>query len=224
MDANRKAIGEKQIEGAIKALEKNNMAGFYVPSREGVLPKIQEFLHDGDTVAVGGSATLSELGVLDFLRGGKYNFLDRYKPGLTPEQVREIFIQSFAADAYLCSSNAVTMDGKLYNVDGNSNRVAAICYGPKSVIMVVGVNKIVPTIEDAITRVKTCAAPCNCARLQIENYCEKTGSCIDLTTARPSIGGGCASKTRICCNYVVSAMQREAGRIKVIFVNEPLGY
>lgn len=160
MDANQKAIGEKQIESTIKALEKNNMLGFYVPNREDALLKIEELLHEGDTVAVGGSATLEELGVMDTLRSGKYNFLDRYKPGLTPEQVRDVFLQSFAADVYLCSSNAVTMDGKLYNVDGNSNRVAAICYGPKSVVMVVGINKIVPTIEDAITRVKTCAAPC----------------------------------------------------------------
>ena len=202
------------------------MQGFYVPKKEDVLPKIEELLHEGDTVAVGGSATLDELGMINYLcsNSGKYNYLNRYEPNLTPEQLRNVFLQSFAADVYLCSSNAVTMDGKLYNVDGNSNRVAAICYGPKSVIMVVCVNKIVPTIEDAVTRVKTCAAPCNCERLHVENYCEKTGSCIDLTSPHPSIGGGCASKTRICCNYVVSGMQRVPGRIKILIVNESLGY
>lgn len=203
------------------ALERNNMCGYYVETAAEVPAMVASLLNKGDTVAVGGSMTLEETGVMDLLRNGDYRFLDRYEEGLTREQMTEIFQKSFFADAYLCSSNAVTMHGELYNVDGNSNRIAAIAFGPKSVILVVGVQKLVPTLQAAIERVKTVAAPRNAKRLSCETYCAERGNCAG------SNGGmtvGCGTDARICCNYLVSARQRHKGRIKVIFVGESVGY
>ena len=114
------------------------------------------------------------------------------------------------------------MNGELFNVDGNSNRVAALCFGPASVIVVVGCNKIVPTLHDAIRRVKQIAAPENAVRLHCRTYCASAGHCQGLDS--DEMTAGCGSEGRICCNYVVSAHQRVPGRIKVILVGEPLGY
>ena len=129
-------------------------------------------------------------------------------------------MRALGADAYITSSNAITEDGRLFNVDGNGNRIAALCFGPKSVIVIAGKNKIVKTIEEAQLRVKTVAAPKNCQRLSCNTYCSKTGSC----AAKDEPFGGCDSKDRICSTYVVTSYQRNAGRIKVIIVDENLGY
>lgn len=222
MDAAIDRIMELQIGKTIENLKKNNMDAYFVKTKGEVADKVAELLHEGDTVAVGGSVTLNETGVMALIRSGKYHFLDRYAPGLTAEQTRRIFIASFSADAYLCSANAVTMNGELYNVDGNSNRVAAICYGPSSVIIVAGYNKIVPDLDAAIRHVKQFAAPANAARLNCKTYCAAAGVCMGLDG--DEMTGGCESDKRICCNYVVSAHQRVPGRIKVILVGETLGY
>lgn len=215
---------QEKIQKTMHALEKNNMQAYYVPSKEAVAAKVAELLHDGDVVSNGGSVTLQETGVMDLLRSGRYRYLDRDQPGLTREQVEEIYRKAFYADAYLCSSNAVTVNGELYNVDGNSNRTSAILYGPKSVIMVVGCNKIVDNLEEAVRRVKTVAAPMNTKRLGCETYCKEKGECVSLTQQGAEMPSGCASDGRICCNFVVSAQQRHVGRIKVILVGESLGY
>lgn len=207
-----------RAEKVIENLAKNNMCGYYVENKTDVVPLVTKLISEGDTVAVGGSVSLFECGVIELLRNGKYNFLDRYKPGLTPLQIQEIFLESFSADVYLSSSNAVTDDGELYNVDGNSNRVASICYGPKSVILVVGWNKIVKDIDEAIIRVKKIAAPKNSIRLSAKTFCSTTGRCVSDNIAK-----GC-SHDRICCNYVVSSYQSQKNRIKVILVGENLGY
>ena len=127
-----------------------------VPDKEDVVPRLREMISAGSTVTCGGSVSLYQCGVIDFLRDGPYCFLDRDREGLSKEDREEIFRQAFSSDVYLCSSNAVTENGELYNVDGNSNRTAAILYGPKSVIMVVGINKIVRNLDEAVLRVKTC--------------------------------------------------------------------
>lgn len=222
MDKALKEAARLQAETVIEGLRKNRMQGFYVEKKEDVVAKVTDLLHEGDTVAVGGSQSLIETGILSLLRSGPYHFLDRYVPGLTPEQTRQLFIASFDADAYLCSVNAITMQGELYNVDGNSNRVAALCYGPRSVILIVGCNKIVRDIPAAVTRVKRKAAPANAIRLSCDTYCAKKGTCIG--TDDEGMTAGCSSDSRICCNYVVSARQREKDRIKVILVGEELGY
>ncbi len=208
-----------RIEKVIANLAKNNMCGYYVDSKNDVVPLIDTLIAEGSTVAVGGSVSLFECGVIDHLRCGKYNFLDRYAPDLNPKQIQHIFLESFRADVYLSSSNAITEDGMLFNVDGNSNRVAALCYGPKSVIVIVGWNKIVRDFEEAIHRVKTIAAPKNNMRLITGTYCYTEGACSDERS-----GNGCKSIERICCNYVLTSYQRQKDRIKVIMVGENLGY
>ncbi|HOP11205.1 MAG TPA: lactate utilization protein [Oscillospiraceae bacterium] len=213
---------KRQIENVIVALEKNNMRGFYAKDRNEAREIAASLLSEGDTVGSGGSVTLDECGIIGLLRSGKYNYLDRGVPGLSKEQIREIYIQAFSADVYLCSANAITLDGKLYNVDGNSNRVAALLFGPKSVIVVAGYNKIVPDINAAAKRVKTVAAPCNCMRLNCETFCREKGVCCE--SDNDELGSGCNSDARICCNYVISAKQRHKDRIKVILVGEELGY
>ena len=218
----KQLIWEKQIQTVMKNLRKNRMEAYYVPSRDAVASQVAALLHPGDTVAVGGSETLKQTGVLELLRNGEYRFLDRYAPGLSPEQVRRIFLDSFDADAYLCSTNAVTLNGELYNVDGNANRVAAMCYGPRSVILVVGCNKIVKNLQEAVSYVKRVSAPANTVRLGCHTPCAETGICIGLEGT--DCTAGCGNDNRICCTYVVMARQRDPGRIKVILVGEELGF
>lgn len=204
-----------QLEKTKTALEKNNINAFVVQTKEQALQKVEELLTDGATVALGGTITAKECGVLELLRSGRYNFLDRE----TAKDKTEIYRKSFFADYYICSSNAVTQNGELYNVDGNGNRVACICYGPSSVIMIVGRNKLTRDLNAAVQRVKTVAAPANCQRLSCDTYCHETGFCMgkDMTE-------GCKSDGRICSSYVVTGFQRVKGRINVILVNEELGY
>lgn len=209
------------IENTIKNLKKNNIEALYVESKEDVVPLIEKLVPQGSTVAVGGSVSLDESGVLSHLRSGRYEFFDRYAQGLSREEVMEVYRKSFGVDAYFCSSNAVTEEGELYNVDGNANRIGAIAFGPKTVIMVVGVNKIVKNIDEAVKRVKTIAAPKNCRRLDCRTYCFEKGHCMDMDGG---MGKGCDSPQRICRHYLVSAKQAVMGRIKVIIVNEELGY
>ncbi len=213
---------EARIEKTMEALKKNNIGAYYCETKAEVLPLIKELVPEGSTVANGGSESLKEAGVMALLESGYYDFVDRRK--YEGDAVREAYIKAFASDAFFCSSNAVTENGELYNVDGNSNRVACIVYGPKQVIMVVGKNKIVADIDEAIKRVKTCAAPPNTKRLNCKTPCAVTDECISLKKESPELCEGCRSEHRICCNYVVSAQQRHKNRIKVIIVNEELGY
>ena len=183
---------------------------------------VKSLLHPGDTVATGGSVSLAESGVMELLRSGEYQFLDR--AACKQEEITALYRASFSADAYLCSANAITEQGELYNVDGNCNRIAAICYGPSSVIVVAGCNKLVRDLDAAVERVKSLSAPANCERLGCETYCKQTGICASLAKPDSGMTDGCSGNARICCNYLVSAQQRVPNRIKVILVAEPLGY
>lgn len=168
--------------------------------------------------------TLFETGIIDHLKSGRYDFLDRYAEHLTREQVLTIYRESFSVDTYFTSTNALTEAGELYNVDGNGNRISALQHGPKSVILVAGINKIVPDLDAAIHRVKTIAAPKNCVRLNCDTYCSKTGHCVSLNKENPKMTDGCSSDARICCQYSILSKQRNKDRIKVILVGEELGY
>lgn len=212
---------EERIKKTIANLQKNNMQATYAPTKEKAVEIALSLLHEGDTVAVGGSVTLQETGMLQELRSGKYRFLDRYAPGLTPEEREEIYRSSMSTDAFFCSSNAVTENGELYNVDGHCNRIAAIAFGPKKVIMLVGINKIVPNMDAAIRRVKTIAAPKNTVRLSCNTYCAQAGQCMGLNG---EMTDGCHASGRICCSYLVSAYQQVADRIHVILIGEQCGY
>ena len=213
MDKNVLWVNEKRILRTIKELEKNNMNGYLVKSREELIKKVEEIVEPKSKVSCGGSMTLFETGIIDYLRSGKYEFLDRYEEGLSKEQVKEIFRQSFLCDAYFTSTNAITENGEIYNVDGNGNRVAAMLYGPDKVIIVAGVNKIVTNIEEAVVRTKHYASPINAKRLNTETPCAKIGQCID-----------CDSNKRICNEYTLIKKQMNKDRIYVIFMNDNLGY
>lgn len=209
------------IQNVIANLQKNRMAVDFVEKKEDVLPLIRALIPCGSTVASGGSHTLNETGVMDLLKSGAYTYLDRMDPNLTPEEKQGMAVKGNTADFYLCSSNAITESGELYNVDGNCNRIAAIAFGPKKVIMVVGVNKIVPDIDAAIHRVKTIAAPLNTRRLNCDTYCRTAGVCLGL---EGDMTEGCHSPARICCNYLISGQQRVPNRIHIILVGEDLGF
>lgn len=213
-----------KIERTMENLRKNNMKPYFVETKEDVLPLVKTLINEGDTVSNGGSMTLKACGIIDELRSGKYNFLDRSREGITRDEVEKVFRDSYSADVYFASSNAITETGCLYNVDGNSNRVSAILYGPKSVVLICGYNKIVKNLEEAEIRVKEKAAPPNTVRLSCDTYCAKTGKCVSLGKNDREITDGCRSAARICCNYVVCAQQRHIDRIKVIIVGEELGY
>lgn len=215
---------ELRIKKTMENLEKNNMQAFCCENAQQAVELFKQLVKSGDTITHGGSETIKQLEIIDVLKNGEYNYLDRSKPGLTREQVEEIYRKAYFADVYLTSSNAVTENGELYNVDGNSNRISAILYGPKSVIVFVGYNKIVKNLDEAINRVKTIAAPANTVRLNCETPCSKTGECISLKKSSPYMTDGCSCDQRVCCNYAVSAQQRHKNRIKVIIVKEELGY
>lgn len=214
---------EKYIETTMENLERNNIKPFYVEKREEVVPLIKTLVKKGESISCGGSVTLHECEVdTKILKSGDYDFIDR--SGLQGEELREAYGKAFMCDTFFTSSNAVTERGELYNVDGNSNRVACIVYGPRQVIMVVGKNKIVPNINAAVERVKKSAAPPNTVRLSCDTPCAKLGECVSLSNENEFICDGCHGESRICCNYVISAQQRHKDRIKVIIVNENLGY
>ncbi len=222
MDENMKSVILNRINRTAAALKRNNMEFHYAESKMEVLTIISNLLKTGDVVATGGSVTLNECGVIDFLRSDKYKFLDR--SAIDTDKLDQLYRASFNADAYICSANAITENGELYNVDGNSNRIAAISYGPKSVIIVVGYNKIVCNLDEAVNKVKTITAPANCQRLTCATYCYEKGRCADDGMGIENMTKGCDSESRICCNYLISAHQRIKDRIKVIIVGEKLGY
>lgn len=222
MDANKKSIIEKRIMKTGENLRKNNMEFHYAKTIADVKGIVESLLNEGDVISNGGTMTMEECGIRELLNSPKYTYLDRSK--CAPEEVPELYRKAFSADVYISSTNAVTEDGVLYNVDGNSNRIAAIAFGPKSVIIIAGYNKIVKNLEQAEIRVKTEAAPPNCVRLSCATPCAETGECVSLNKADHEMSDGCKCDSRICCNYLISAQQRYKNRIKVILVGEELGY
>ena len=213
-----------RIDKTMENLRRNKMEPYFCETKEEACEVVKTLIKKGDVISSGGSQTLKETGVYDIITSSEYNYLDRTIPGLTKEQIEEVYQKTFSADAYFTSTNALTENGELYNVDGNSNRVSAILYGPKSVIVVCGINKLVKNIEEAVVRVKTIAAPKNTIRLNCDTYCAKTGKCVSLSNEDSELCEGCHSDGRVCCNYVVCAQQRHINRIKVIIIGEEYGY
>lgn len=198
----------------IKGLEKRNMEGVFCETKEDALAKALSYIEEGSSVTWGGSMSISEIGLMDAVKNGNYEIIDRSVAKNYDEQ-REIFSKAVLADYYLMSSNAITLDGELINIDGTGNRVACLTYGPKNVIMIVGMNKVVNDVEDGIKRVRNFASPPNTLRLGLKTPCSITGRC-----------GDCYGDTCICSQIVVTRRQSAAmrGRIKVILVGESLGY
>ncbi len=226
MDQYCTAVYDMQVQRTMENLRKNNMQVEYVAHKEEVVPLLSTWIPEGATVAVGGSMSLFECGVIDHLGSGRYQFINRYTPNMTPEESQKVQEDTHLVDTFLCSSNAVTEAGELYNVDGMNTRIGHILSGPRQVIMVVGVNKIVGDLQQAIYRVKTVAAPANCRRLGCDTFCAKKGYCASLAGGEkyPPMASGCSSPARICSGYLVSSYQRIPNRIKIILVGEDLGY
>ncbi len=204
---------EKQVERTIINLKKRNMAGFFLNDEPELKKALKELINENSVVGVGDSVTLLETGIIDFLRNGNYDFLDKYREGITGEEKRHLYIRNFSADTFMCSTNALTEDGELYNIDGNGSRVAPIIYGPKQVIIVTGINKIVRNIEEAEKRVRNYSAPLDAKRLGKNTPCTTLGYCAD-----------CRSPDRICNDFTIIRGQFVKDRIKVIIVGKNLGY
>ncbi len=215
----------EKIGKLFKNLEKNKIHPIFAETKEDAKNIVKEMLFDGCVITSGGSMSLNECGITELFQNQKYRFMNRSRKGITPEQQQECFKASIGADFFFCSTNAITENGELLNVDGFANRISAIAFGPKKVVMVVGKNKIVPDLNEAFLRVKKIAAPKNCVRLGIDNPCAKLGHCVSLlNNPNPDFADGCKNDTRICCDYLISALQRQENRITVILVNEDLGY
>jgi L-lactate utilization protein LutB len=204
---------EKQVERTIKNLNMRNMEGYYIRDRKELIDKLTGLIPKNSTIGIGDSMTLFETGVIDFLRNGSFNFLDKYKEGITKEEKKELYIKNFSAATFISGTNAITEEGELYNIDGNGSRVAPMIYGPSQVIIIVGINKLVKNIEEAKLRVRQYAAPIDAKRLNRDTPCTKLGYCVD-----------CKSSNRICNDFVTISGQFIKGRIKVIIIGEQLGY
>lgn len=204
---------ERQASAILKQLEKRQIKGFYCPTKEDAVTTAMSLTAADTTVCFGGSMSLLESGVMDALKARTDITLIDRSHAKTLEEIKQVYREAFSADTYFMSTNAITLDGQLVNIDGNGNRVAALIYGPEQVIIVAGMNKVVPTVEDAVRRVRNTATPPNCVRLGLDSPCAATGSCAD-----------CLSENCICSQIVITRRSRTADRIKVILVGEALGY
>lgn len=197
----------------IKNFEKRNIDAFYCPTKEEAVTLAMELMKEGGTVSMGGSATVRESGLLDAIQStSSIRFIDR-DVAKTPEEKKAIFLESMAADYFLMSSNAITIDGKLVNIDGNGNRLACLLCGPEQVLVLAGMNKVVDDVDSGIQRIGTHAAPPNAARLGTRTPCAALGHC-----------GDCHSEDCMCCQIVITRHSRRKGRIKVILIGEELGF
>lgn len=212
MDNFRVTRNEMLSKKIIRGLESRNMEGYYVKTKEEALKLALSIIPEGSTVGWGGSVSITDIGLKQAILEGNYKALNR-DACKDAEEKRAVELATFGADYFLCSSNAITEDGILVNIDGNSNRVAAIAYGPAHVLMIVGMNKVAKNVEAAVYRARNEAAPINTQRFPIDTPCKKTGSCVD-----------CMSKDTICCQFLTTRFSRHAGRIKVILVEEDLGF
>ena len=193
----------------IKGLNSRNMTGYYAKDKDEALKLALELIPEGSTVTMGGAMSAHEIGLVKVLKEGNYNFIDRDDY----EDKREAALLAYDADVFLASANAMTEDGILVNIDGNSNRVSAIAHGPKKVVFIVGMNKVCPDVDSAIKRARNVAAPINAQRFGIVTPCTQTGSCMN-----------CKSADTICCNFLITRYSRHTGRIHVILVDENLGF
>lgn len=208
----KKKYYDKRGPILVRNLQNRHFDAYYCATEEEALEKALSLIPVGASIGWGGSVTCQQIGLLDAVRAGEYRPIDR-DACKTPEERENAMRQSLLADVFLTSANAISMDGQMVNIDGNGNRVAAIVYGPKQVIVVAGMNKVEDTLEAAITRARTVAAPMNQLRFGHPNPCSATGSCAD-----------CKSETCICNHILVTRHCRPVGKIKFVLVGEDLGF
>ncbi len=208
MDENIRKRNERLAQTVIKGLQSRNMSGYYAESKEEALKQALSLIQEGSTISMGGCASAQEIGLVQALQEDNYHYLDRSRM-----EPREGLLAAYDSDVFLSSANAMTSDGILVNIDGNSNRVSCIAQGPKKVIFIVGMNKVCDDLDSAMKRARNVAAPINAQRFDIKTPCKETGKCFD-----------CKSPDTICCQFLITRYSRHTGRIHVILVNEQLGF
>ena len=209
MNENMVKRNELLAQKVIKGLESRNMTGYYAANKEEALKKALELIPEGGSIAMGGAMSAHEIGLVDAVKNGNYKFIDRD----AAEDKRAVMLESYDADFFLASANAMTDDGVLVNIDGNSNRVSMIAQGPKKVLFIIGMNKVCADIDSAMKRARNVAAPINAQRFGLSTPCSKLGTCMN-----------CKSPDTICCQFLITRFSRHKDRIHVILVNDNLGF
>ena len=200
---------ELLAQKVIKSLASRNMTGYYAADKEAALRQALALIPEGSAVTMGGAMSAHEIGLVAALKAGNYNFIDRDEYA----DKRAAMLAAYDADVFLASANAITEDGVMVNVDGNSNRVSAIAQGPKKVVFIVGMNKVCSDVDGAMKRARNVAAPINAQRFGLSTPCSKTGACMN-----------CKSPDTICCQILITRFSRHQNRIHVILVNDSLGF
>lgn len=208
----REMRNEVLANRVVKNLESRNMEAYFVKTKEEALKKALELIPEGSSISWGGTASAKEIGLLDAVHEGNYEVYDR-EEAQTPELKNEIAHKALDCDFFIGSTNALAENGVMVNIDGNANRVAAFAFGPKNVLLIVGMNKVVKSEEDAMSRARNEAAPINAQRFGLDTPCSKNGMCYD-----------CKSPDCICCQILITRYSRVAKRTKVILVGENLGF
>lgn len=212
MDQNIAKANEVKGATIVKNLKKRGMEAYYYPTAKEGLDKALELIPEGASVGWGGSLTIDQIGIKDILKKGNYQVVDRDQ-GKTPEERVELMKKALLCHTFLTSTNAITMDGELVNIDGNGNRLAAICFGPDQVIIMVGINKAAGDLSSAVSRVRVDACVPNAERFQIQTPCALTGTCTE-----------CLTGSTICSQILVTRYSKTPGRIQVIVIGEALGF
>ena len=209
MNTNITKRNELLAQKVIKGLASRNMTGYYAADKEAALQQALCLIPESSSVTMGGGMSVHEIGLVEALKKGNYNFIDRDEA----EDKRAAMLAAYDADFYLMSANAMTEDGILVNIDGNANRVSALAQGPRKVIVIAGMNKICDDVDGAMKRARNVAAPINAQRFGLNTPCAKTGSCMN-----------CKSPDTICCQFLITRYSKHADRIHVILVNDMLGF
>lgn len=209
MNENKQKRNELLAHTTIKGLKSRNMQGYYAKDKKEALKIALDLIKQESTITMGGGMSVDEIGLKYALKTGNYHFIDRDEE----QDKRKAMLAAYDADWFLASANAITQDGVLVNIDGNSNRVSAIAQGPHHVLLIVGMNKVCADVDQAMKRARNVAAPMNAQRFDIHTPCKQTGTCLD-----------CKSPDTICCQFLITRYSKHPGRIHVILVNDDLGF
>ena len=212
MTEQMKTYYEKRAQVLVKNLKSRHFEAYYCPDSASALAKALELIPEGASVGWGGALSAQQIGLIDAVKSGNFAAIDR-DAATTPEERTQALKRCLTADVFLCGANALSLDGQMVNIDGTGNRVAAIAYGPDTILVIAGMNKVCDTLDDAVTRARTVAAPMNKQRFPFKTPCEVTGACAD-----------CKSEESICNQILITRNCRPAGRIKFILVGEELGF
>ncbi|MDO5545716.1 MAG: lactate utilization protein [Eubacteriales bacterium] len=212
MTEQMKKYYEKRGQVLVKNLKSRHFDAYFCPDAASALSKALELIPEGASVGWGGALSAQQIGLIDAVKAGNYAAIDR-DAAKTPEERTQALRQCLTANVFLCGANALSLDGQMVNIDGTGNRVAAIAYGPDMILVIAGMNKVCDTLDDAMTRARTVAAPMNKQRFPFKTPCEVTGAC-----------GDCKCEESICNQILITRNCRPAGRIKFVLVGEELGF